>query len=164
MEDEARELNIGFVSRMTRGRPWVRLKIAATLDGRTALANGQSQWITGAGGAPRRPPLARARLRDPDRHRHGDAPTIRASRCARCETPRQPLRVIVDSRLETPRGARILQGDKVLVFAGDDGRRCPNAEVVVLPNPNGKVDLPRDAGGAGAPRRQRAARRGGLHA
>ena len=47
MEDEAKELNIGFVSRMTRGRPWVRLKIAATLDGRTALENGKSQWITG---------------------------------------------------------------------------------------------------------------------
>lgn len=48
MEDEARELNIGFVSRVTRGRPWVRLKVAATLDGRTALADGRSQWITGA--------------------------------------------------------------------------------------------------------------------
>src|SRR3989449_11693859 len=47
MEDEARELNIGFVARMTRGRPWVRVKIAASLDGRTALANGRSQWITG---------------------------------------------------------------------------------------------------------------------
>ncbi|MGH8720938.1 MAG: bifunctional diaminohydroxyphosphoribosylaminopyrimidine deaminase/5-amino-6-(5-phosphoribosylamino)uracil reductase RibD, partial [Burkholderiales bacterium] len=44
LEEEARELNIGFVSRMTRGRPWVRLKIAATLDGRTALSNGRSQW------------------------------------------------------------------------------------------------------------------------
>src|SRR5688500_11661760 len=47
LESEARELNIGFVSRMTRGRPWVRMKIAATLDGRTALADGTSQWITG---------------------------------------------------------------------------------------------------------------------
>ena len=46
-EREARELNIGFVSRMTRGRPWVRMKVAASLDGRTALANGESQWITG---------------------------------------------------------------------------------------------------------------------
>ncbi len=45
--DEARELNIGFVSRMTRGRPWVRMKAAASLDGRTALASGESQWITG---------------------------------------------------------------------------------------------------------------------
>jgi diaminohydroxyphosphoribosylaminopyrimidine deaminase/5-amino-6-(5-phosphoribosylamino)uracil reductase len=44
---EARELNIGFVSRMTRGRPWLRLKVAASLDGKTALNNGVSQWITG---------------------------------------------------------------------------------------------------------------------
>ena len=47
LEAQARELNIGFVSRMTRGRPWVRVKIAASLDGRTALLNGRSQWITG---------------------------------------------------------------------------------------------------------------------
>jgi len=47
LQREARELNMGFVSRMTRGRPWVRMKIAATLDGRTALADGRSQWITG---------------------------------------------------------------------------------------------------------------------
>ena len=47
LEAEARELNIGFVSRMTRGRPWLRLKVAATLDGKTALENGVSQWITG---------------------------------------------------------------------------------------------------------------------
>ena len=47
MEEEARELNIGFASRMTRGRPWVRMKIAASLDGRTALSNGRSRWITG---------------------------------------------------------------------------------------------------------------------
>src|SRR5204863_9854245 len=49
LAEEARELNIGFVSRVTRGRPWVRMKIAATLDGRTALADGHSQWITGPG-------------------------------------------------------------------------------------------------------------------
>ena len=47
MENEARALNPGFISRMTRQRPWVRLKTASTLDGKTALANGQSQWITG---------------------------------------------------------------------------------------------------------------------
>ena len=69
MEDEARELNIGFVSRVTRGRPWVRMKIAATLDGRTALANGKPVDHQ-PGGAQGRPPLARARLRDPHRHRH----------------------------------------------------------------------------------------------
>ncbi len=49
LEEQARELNIGFVSRMQRGRPWLRVKIAASLDGRTALANGVSQWITGPG-------------------------------------------------------------------------------------------------------------------
>jgi diaminohydroxyphosphoribosylaminopyrimidine deaminase/5-amino-6-(5-phosphoribosylamino)uracil reductase len=57
------------------------------------------------------------------------------------ETPRQPLRVIADSHLETPANARILQGDKVLIFAARDGKAPPNAEVVVLPNPQGKVEL-----------------------
>ena len=47
METEASALNLGFVARMQRGRPWVRMKVAASLDGRTALANGRSQWITG---------------------------------------------------------------------------------------------------------------------
>jgi diaminohydroxyphosphoribosylaminopyrimidine deaminase/5-amino-6-(5-phosphoribosylamino)uracil reductase len=141
MEDEARELNIGFVSRVTRGRPWVRLKVAATLDGRTALTDGRSQWITGA----------EAR-RDGHRWRARACAiltgigTVRADdprlTVREVETPRQPLRVIVDSRLETPHTARILQGEKVLVFSGKSGA-LPNAEVVVLPNQNQKVDLPR---------------------
>jgi diaminohydroxyphosphoribosylaminopyrimidine deaminase/5-amino-6-(5-phosphoribosylamino)uracil reductase len=59
------------------------------------------------------------------------------------ETPRQPLRVIVDSRLETPRQARILQGPEVLIFAARAGGAPPNARVVVLPNAQGKVELPR---------------------
>jgi diaminohydroxyphosphoribosylaminopyrimidine deaminase/5-amino-6-(5-phosphoribosylamino)uracil reductase len=140
MEAEARELNIGFVSRMTRGRPWVRMKIAATLDGRTALANGASQWITGA----------EARK---DGHRWRaracailtGAGTVRADdpqlTVREVETPRQPLRVIADSHLETPAGARILQGGKVLIFAARAGKAPPNAEVVQLPNAQGKVDL-----------------------
>jgi diaminohydroxyphosphoribosylaminopyrimidine deaminase/5-amino-6-(5-phosphoribosylamino)uracil reductase len=141
MEDEARELNIGFVSRMTRGRPWVRLKLAASLDGRTALENGKSQWITGA----------EAR-RDGHRWRaracailtgigtvKADDPRLTVREV---ETPRQPLRVIVDSRLETPPAARILQGEKVLVFSAKEGS-LPNAEVVRLPNPNQKVELPK---------------------
>jgi diaminohydroxyphosphoribosylaminopyrimidine deaminase/5-amino-6-(5-phosphoribosylamino)uracil reductase len=140
MEDEAKELNIGFVSRMTRGRPWVRLKIAATLDGRTALQDGKSQWITG--------PEAR---RDGHRWRARacavltGAGTVAADdprfTVREVETPRQPLRVVVDSRLETPRGARILKGERVLVFAARPGE-LENAEVVALPNPGGKVDLP----------------------
>jgi diaminohydroxyphosphoribosylaminopyrimidine deaminase / 5-amino-6-(5-phosphoribosylamino)uracil reductase len=140
MAEEATELNIGFVSRMTRGRPWVRLKIAATLDGRTALQNGQSQWITG--------PEAR---RDGHRWRAracavltgagtvvADDPQLNVREV---DTPRQPLRVVVDSRLETPPAAKILQGEKTLVFSAAPGV-LKNAEVVVLPNPNGKVDLP----------------------
>ena len=141
MEAEAKELNIGFVSRMTRGRPWVRMKIAATLDGRTALANGQSQWITGQ----------EARK---DGHRW------RARACAiltgigtvkaddprltvrEVETSRQPLRVIVDSRLETPATALILEGGNVLLFSSKKGK-LKGAEIVLLPNPDGKVDLPK---------------------
>ena len=141
LEDEARELNLGFVSRMTRRRPWVRMKVAATLDGRTALADGRSQWITGA----------EAR-RDGHRWRARACAlltgigTVRADdpqlTVREVETPREPLRVIVDSRLETPHDARILQGERVLVFAARAGE-LPNAEVVALPNPQGKVELPR---------------------
>ena len=146
LEDEARELNVGFVSRMTRGRPWVRLKVAATLDARTALANGESQWITGE--------AARA-----DGHRW------RARACAiltgigtvrdddprltvrDVETPRQPLRVLVDSRLEVPLTARLLDGGNLLVAAAIEDRakvaalHDRGAEVVVLPNASGKVEL-----------------------
>jgi diaminohydroxyphosphoribosylaminopyrimidine deaminase / 5-amino-6-(5-phosphoribosylamino)uracil reductase len=140
LEDEARELNLGFVSRMTRGRPWVRMKIAATLDGRTALANGRSQWITG--------PEARA-----DGHRWRaracailtGAGTVRADdpqlTVREFETSRQPLRVIADSHLETPASARVLQGEKVLIFAARAGKAPPNAEVVVMANAQGKVEL-----------------------
>jgi len=142
MEDEARELNIGFFSRVTRGRPWVRMKIAATLDGRTALADGRSQWITGA----------EAR-RDGHRWRaracailtgigtvKADDPRLTVREV---ETPRQPLRVIVDSRLEIPEDARILEGGNVLVFCGAAPKReVKGAEIVVLPNASGKVELP----------------------
>lgn len=151
MEEEARELNIGFVSRVARGRPWVRMKVAATLDGRTALANRKSQWITGE--AARRDGHAwRARacavltgygtVRDDDPRL-----TVRM-----VDTPRQPLRVLIDSRLETPPSAKLFQGagsaGGVLVFGGrDDAARrkameARGAEVVVLPNAAGKVDLP----------------------
>jgi diaminohydroxyphosphoribosylaminopyrimidine deaminase/5-amino-6-(5-phosphoribosylamino)uracil reductase len=72
MEAEARELNIGFVSRTTRGRPWLRVKIAATLDGKTALPNGESQWITGPDARRDGHRLARAFVRRHDRHRHAE--------------------------------------------------------------------------------------------
>ncbi len=147
MEQEARELNIGFVSRMTRDRPWVRLKVAASLDGKTALNNGRSQWITGPG-ARRDGHHWRARAcavltgggtvrEDDPRLTVRDVPTSR-----------QPLRVVVDSKLETPPTAKLLEGGGVLVAAArEDGPRVAalrarGAEVIVLPNAAGKVELP----------------------
>jgi diaminohydroxyphosphoribosylaminopyrimidine deaminase/5-amino-6-(5-phosphoribosylamino)uracil reductase len=145
-EDEARELNIGFLARMTRGRPWMRMKIAASLDGRTALANGKSQWITGE--------AARA-----DGHRW------RARACAvltgfgtvrdddpqlnvrGVDTPREPLKIVVDSRFETSPSARLLKDGKTLVAGAvkDEKRiaalKAAGAEVVIIPNDSGKVEL-----------------------
>ena len=142
MELEARELNIGFVSRMTRGRPWVRMKIAATLDGRTALADGRSQWITGV------------EARKDGHHWRARAcalltgyGTIKADdprlTVREVETPRQPLRVIVDSRLETPASAKILEGGNALIFSAVQNSKNLQAEVVTLPNKDNKVELPK---------------------
>nr|WP_035202096.1 bifunctional diaminohydroxyphosphoribosylaminopyrimidine deaminase/5-amino-6-(5-phosphoribosylamino)uracil reductase RibD [Acidovorax sp. CF316] len=145
---ESRELNIGFFSRMVRGTPWVRLKTAASLDGTTALANGQSQWITS--------PAARA-----------DGHAWRARACAvltgigtvldddprldvrDVATPRQPHLVIVDSQLQTPLQARLfsIPGRTCLIYtASDDTAKKAalenhGATVICLPNPQGKVDL-----------------------
>jgi diaminohydroxyphosphoribosylaminopyrimidine deaminase / 5-amino-6-(5-phosphoribosylamino)uracil reductase len=147
LEQEGRDVNVGFFSRMTRRRPWVRLKIAASLDGKTALDNGVSQWITSE-----------------EARRDGHA--WRARACAiltgigtvqtdnpqlnvrLVETVRQPLRVLVDSRLEVDPEALIFAGEgKVLVVcAVDDAERqqrlvAKGAEVVRVPNEHGKVDL-----------------------
>lgn len=147
MEHEAHELNIGFFSRMRRGRPWVRLKTAASLDGMTALENGESQWITG-----------------PEARQDGHA--WRARACViltgigtvkaddpqltvrGIDTARQPRRVIVDSRLEIDPDARILQGEPCWIVAAapepDKAARLRAAghELIVLANAGGKVDLP----------------------
>ena len=146
LENEADELNIGFVSRMTRGRPWLRLKAAASLDGKTALNNGVSQWITG--------PEAR---RDGQRWRARACAILTGIGTVRdddpqlnvrdLDTPRQPLRVVVDSRLETPLTARILQGGPVLIAGAIENAeksallRSTGAEVLILPNAAGKVEL-----------------------
>ena len=155
MEVEARALNRGFISRMTHGLPWVRLKIAASLDGKTALPNGESQWITG--------PLARA-----------DGHHWRAQACAiltgvgtvkeddpslnvrDVETQRQPWRIIVDSKLETPPTAKILndvdQSGVIIVSANVDSLdsqqkakafEARGIEVIAMANNFGKVDLPK---------------------
>lgn len=143
METEARALNPGFVSRMTRQRPWVRLKTASTLDGKTALANGASQWITGE--------AARA-----------DVQHLRARACAiltgsgtvLADNPRmnvrdfdigrQPLRVVVDSALRTPADTAILPA-LIACHHADPAARAAlersGAEVVELPGADGRVDL-----------------------
>ncbi|HPP83150.1 MAG TPA: bifunctional diaminohydroxyphosphoribosylaminopyrimidine deaminase/5-amino-6-(5-phosphoribosylamino)uracil reductase RibD [Rubrivivax sp.] len=102
----ARELNIGFFSRVLRARPWVRLKIAASLDGRTALADGRSQWITGA-----------ASRADGHAWRRRASAVLTGIGTVRTDDPRldvrevpallQPTLVVVDSRLETPPAARL---------------------------------------------------------
>jgi diaminohydroxyphosphoribosylaminopyrimidine deaminase / 5-amino-6-(5-phosphoribosylamino)uracil reductase len=144
---EARELNIGFFSRMIRKTPWVRMKIAASLDGHTALPDGQSQWITGD--------AARA-----------DGHAWRARSCAvltgigtvladnpkldvrLAGTTRQPAIVIVDSRLDTPLDATILIASRArIIYAAvpNDVKKTAlealGVVVVYLPGPGGKVDL-----------------------
>jgi diaminohydroxyphosphoribosylaminopyrimidine deaminase/5-amino-6-(5-phosphoribosylamino)uracil reductase len=141
-EGEAAVLNAGFVSRMSRGRPYVRLKAATSLDGRSALASGESRWITGA--------AARA-----------DGHAWRARACAivtgigtvraddpqltvrHVATPRQPLRVVVDRHAEAPAGARVLAGEPTLVVtSGARNAHWPaSVETLALPDADGRVDL-----------------------
>jgi diaminohydroxyphosphoribosylaminopyrimidine deaminase/5-amino-6-(5-phosphoribosylamino)uracil reductase len=142
LEDQAAALNAGFVSRVTRGRPWVRSKLAASLDGRTALASGESRWITGA--------AARA-----------DGHAWRARACAiltgvgtvlhddpqltvrEVATPRQPLRIVVDRQADTPADARVLAGGNALVVtAGQRNANWPSStQSLALPDTDGRVDL-----------------------
>jgi diaminohydroxyphosphoribosylaminopyrimidine deaminase/5-amino-6-(5-phosphoribosylamino)uracil reductase len=155
LEAQAEELNRGFISRMIRGLPWVRLKIAASLDGKTALPDGKSQWITG--------PLARA-----------DGHHWRAQACAIVTgvgtvkeddpslnvrdvvTQRQPWRIIIDSKLETPTNSKILnqlEQSGVLIVCAElesiGNREKAKAftergiEVIAMANAFSKVDLPK---------------------
>ena len=144
---ESRELNIGFFSRMIRKTPWVRMKVAASLDGQTALLNGQSQWITGE--AARTDGHAwRARscavltgigtvLADNPRL---DVRLVKASR--------QPHVVIIDSKLGTPLNAHILGASRarfIYAAAKNDAKKTAlealGATVVYMPGEDGKVDL-----------------------
>lgn len=146
--EESRELNIGFFSRMLRATPWVRVKIAASLDGRTALENGASQWITSdearADGHAWRA-RAGAVLTGVGTVRE-DNPRLDVRAVP---TPRQPHVAVVDSRLETPPDANLFQPGRRLFIYGavPDAQRqaalaARGAEVVLLPGPGGKVDLP----------------------
>ncbi|MDP2694102.1 MAG: bifunctional diaminohydroxyphosphoribosylaminopyrimidine deaminase/5-amino-6-(5-phosphoribosylamino)uracil reductase RibD [Gallionella sp.] len=147
METAARELNAGFFARMTRGMPWVRSKIAMSLDGRTALGNGKSQWITGD-----------AARQDVQRWRARSCAVLTGINTVLAddarlnvrgiETPRQPLRVVLDSQLRIPLEARVLIGGGVLIYtAMHDVEKSAaleqaGASVCVLPDGKGQVDLP----------------------
>jgi diaminohydroxyphosphoribosylaminopyrimidine deaminase/5-amino-6-(5-phosphoribosylamino)uracil reductase len=145
--DAAYETNIGFFSRMRRGRPWVRLKVAASLDGRTALGDGRSQWITSEaaradGHAFRR--RAGAVLTGSGTLIHDD-PQLDVRLVP---TPRQPLRVVLDSQLRSPLTARIFQQpDSVLVYAARppadrlQAFTAHGIEVVDMASAHGQVDL-----------------------
>ena len=146
MQAQAEALNPGFISRMSRGFPYVRSKIAASLDGKTALNNGVSQWITSES----------ARL---------DVQHWRACSCAiltgigtvladnpsmtvrDLQTDRQPLKVMVDSQLQTPIDAKILQnGSALIAFAQANPQKeaqliAAGAALICLPNNEGKVCL-----------------------
>jgi len=146
MGEWAKDLNVGFVSRMINNRPWVRMKIAASLDGKTALNNGVSQWITG------------------EAARH-DGHRFRARSCAVLtgigtvleddpqlsvrfiETSRQPLRIIIDSQLKIPTTAKVLRGEGELIFTTTDNKerisalKEAGARPIILPSEKGKIDL-----------------------
>jgi len=144
---QARELNIGFFSRARRGRPWVRCKLAASLDGRTALDNGRSQWITGE--------AARA---DVHAWRRRAGAILTGAGTAVADNPRldvrlvatdvQPLRVVVDSGLRTPAASRVFDppGSALVYCARAEpgaarALRERQVEVVERPGADGAVDL-----------------------
>jgi diaminohydroxyphosphoribosylaminopyrimidine deaminase/5-amino-6-(5-phosphoribosylamino)uracil reductase len=151
MEAESKSLNFGFISRMTSNLPYVRCKVAASLDGRTALNNGKSQWITGES----------ARL---------DVQHWRAQSCAivtgigtvltdnptmnvrLANTSRQPLRIIVDSNLQTPTDCKMLNPELLsispvlIAYAQDTNHKAVSlvatgAQLLHLSDKNGRVDL-----------------------
>ncbi len=147
MEEEAQALNPGFVSRMTRGRPWVRSKLAISLDGRTALANGASKWISGA-----------AAREDAQRWRARSSAILTGIGTLLADDPalsvrlegewRQPRRIVVDAQLRTPPGAQLLQlpGETVIATLIEDaGLHAPltsaGAAIEVLPAAGQHVDL-----------------------
>ena len=147
MADQARETHIGFLTRMRTGQPWVRMKVAASLDGRTALQNGQSQWITS--------PAARE---DGHRWRARADAVVTGIGTVQKDDPQltvrlasflgpQPRRIVVDSRLEIDLNARVLVDGAWVATATEnclkiEQLRDRGVEVLVLPNEQGKVDLP----------------------
>ena len=158
LEAEARQLNPGFIKRMQQGLPWVRLKLAMSLDGRTAMANGESQWITGPHA---RADVQRLRARSGAIISGADsvllddsALTVRATELgldaelAQAAAARQPLRVLVDGRLRVPLERRLFrEAGPVLVVCCDSRQRqadyqAQQVELLSMPGSDGHVNLP----------------------
>jgi diaminohydroxyphosphoribosylaminopyrimidine deaminase/5-amino-6-(5-phosphoribosylamino)uracil reductase len=151
LADAAEQLNAGFVMRMRQGRPWVRCKLAMSLDGRTAMASGESRWITGAAA---RCDVQQLRARS-DAIMTGigtvlaDDPSLTVRLDDLDEGFRQPLRVILDSTLRTPPDAKLLDlpGETLIVTgvadASNETRLTRSGiRIVTLPVQDGRLDLP----------------------
>ena len=161
LEADARALNPGFISRMTRQRPYLRIKIAASVDGRTAMASGESQWITGPAA---REDVQRLRARSSavitgvgtvlaDRPSYTVRPqqwalTDYQQHSGGSDRVRQPLRVILDRTLQTPPGVPVVSAPgHCLLVAGEQhpGRQnaleSAGAEVMLLPASGSGIDL-----------------------
>jgi len=146
MAAQAEEINAGFIKRMSRGIPWVRIKLAQSLDGHIGLANGESQWISG--------PEARADVQNWRARADviltgigtllADDPSLNVRND---KNARQPLRVIVDSHWRTPANARLLNLSGKVLIAGLNENPVPEAlkdtgaECLVLPSSEGRVDM-----------------------
>ncbi|MGD8174856.1 bifunctional diaminohydroxyphosphoribosylaminopyrimidine deaminase/5-amino-6-(5-phosphoribosylamino)uracil reductase RibD [Marinimicrobium sp. ARAG 43.8] len=152
MEDEARALNPGFISRMERGRPWVRCKLAMSLDGRTAMASGESKWVTARRA---REDVQRLRARscaiisgiDTVLMDHASL-TVRATELgldnADAIARRQPLRVVLDSRGRMTPGATLLEQPGPVLLVGNMASQAPwpaQVETLALPGPRNRIDL-----------------------
>lgn len=146
MSQQAEELNPGFLNRMRQGRPWVRIKLAQSIDGHIALANGSSQWISGSEA---RDDVQNWRARS-DVILTGigtvlaDDPSLNVRNT---QDARQPMRVIVDSQWRIPANSRLLSLPGEVLIAGLDEHPIPEAlgeagaECMVLPSSDGRVDM-----------------------
>ena len=144
MAAQARELNQGFLSRIERGRPWVRVKLAASLDGRTAMADGRSKWITGA-----------AAREDVQHWRARAGAILTGAATVLADDPMltvrladtevlPPLRVVLDARLRSLECARVREGGAPTLYVHDAAVSPPDAadaEFACVPSHDGRLDL-----------------------